>query len=97
MKLSEIININSNLSQRLKQGARFADIVDLWECLQTQCALYINSETPGVLGTGPKQGEAYVVVLLLLMLLFAVVVVFKYLNAFCLTCLCSPHFILIVC
>jgi hypothetical protein len=27
MKLSEIININANLAQRMKQGARVADII----------------------------------------------------------------------
>eukprot|EP00004_Rigifila_ramosa_P019449 TRINITY_DN4940_c0_g1_i2.p1 TRINITY_DN4940_c0_g1~~TRINITY_DN4940_c0_g1_i2.p1 ORF type:complete len:1028 (+),score=226.55 TRINITY_DN4940_c0_g1_i2:430-3084(+) len=48
MKLTEIIHVNSILSTAFEKGSNFPVVMEAWDCLQLQCALYINSEMPGL-------------------------------------------------
>ena len=48
MKLTEILHINHILKTAIDKGASAQILMEDWEFLQLQCALYINSELPGL-------------------------------------------------
>ncbi|XP_014677319.1 PREDICTED: DNA-directed RNA polymerase III subunit RPC1-like [Priapulus caudatus] len=48
MKLTEIIFLNDVIKKHRATGAKVQMIVEDWDFLQLQCALYINSETSGI-------------------------------------------------
>lgn len=48
IKLSEIIVVNDLIQKRRSSGASIAMLIEVWEFLQLQIALYINSETSGI-------------------------------------------------
>ena len=48
MKLSQIIEVNNVLRQGLEKGLAIVNLMENWDFLQIQCAMYINSELPGL-------------------------------------------------
>eukprot|EP00126_Sphaerothecum_destruens_P001958 Sdes_comp15403_c0_seq1m4284 len=48
MKMTEIIFINSVIRKHMETGANVQMIMEDWDFLQLQCAMYINSELTGV-------------------------------------------------
>ncbi len=55
IKLTEIIFLNNTIQKHKAQNARIQMIMDDWDFLQLQCALYINSELSGIpLNMQPK-------------------------------------------
>lgn len=48
MKLMQIIEMNNILRQGLEKGLAIANLMENWDFLQVQCAMYINSELPGL-------------------------------------------------
>ena len=48
MKLVQIIEINNVLRQGLERGLAVTNMMENWEFLQIQFAMYINSELPGI-------------------------------------------------
>ena len=48
IKLSEVIFVNDIINKRKSTGAHMGMIVEDWDFLQLQLALYINSETSGI-------------------------------------------------
>ncbi|XP_013774384.1 DNA-directed RNA polymerase III subunit RPC1-like [Limulus polyphemus] len=56
MKLTEIIFLNDVIQKHRASGAKMQMIMEDWDFLQLQCALYINSETSGIpLNMQPKK------------------------------------------
>ncbi|CAB4015852.1 DNA-directed RNA polymerase III subunit RPC1 [Paramuricea clavata] len=56
MKLTEIIFLNDVIRKHRSGGAKIQMIIEDWDFLQLQCALYINSETTGIpLSMQPKK------------------------------------------
>ncbi|XP_067133403.1 DNA-directed RNA polymerase III subunit RPC1 [Centruroides vittatus] len=56
MKLTEIIFLNDVIQKHRTSGAKVQMIMEAWDFLQLQCALYINSETSGIpLNMQPKK------------------------------------------
>ncbi|XP_071829023.1 DNA-directed RNA polymerase III subunit RPC1-like [Apostichopus japonicus] len=56
VKLSEIILLNDVIEKHRQGGAKMSMIMEDWDFLQLQCALYINSETSGIpLSMQPKK------------------------------------------
>jgi len=48
MKLIQIIEVNNVLRQGLEKGLAINNLMENWDFLQIQCAMYINSELPGL-------------------------------------------------
>ena len=48
MKLMQIVEVNNVLRQGVEKGLPINQLMETWDYLQLQCALYINSEIPGV-------------------------------------------------
>ena len=48
MKLIQIIEVNNVLRQGLEKGLTINNLMENWDFLQIQCAMYINSELPGL-------------------------------------------------
>jgi len=48
IKLMEIVHINNIIKTAMERGAQIQAIMEDWDFLQLQCAMYINSELPGV-------------------------------------------------
>jgi DNA-directed RNA polymerase III subunit RPC1 len=48
MKLMQIIEVNNVLRQGLEKGLAIMNFMEQWDFLQCQCAMYINSELPGL-------------------------------------------------
>eukprot|EP01135_Chromosphaera_perkinsii_P006114 Nk52_evm1s403 gene=Nk52_evmTU1s403 len=48
MKMTEIIFINSIIKKHMMQGANIQMIMEDWDFMQLQCAMYINSELTGI-------------------------------------------------
>jgi DNA-directed RNA polymerase III subunit RPC1 len=48
MKLSEIVLFCGYIRLGLQKGAPISQIMELWEYLQTQVAIYVNSDVPGL-------------------------------------------------
>lgn len=48
IKLTEIIHMNTLIEGYMKKGSAMNIVMEDWDFLQIQCALYINSETPGM-------------------------------------------------
>jgi DNA-directed RNA polymerase III subunit RPC1 len=48
MKLMQIIEVNNVLRQGLEKGLAIINFMEQWDFLQCQCAMYINSELPGL-------------------------------------------------
>ena len=48
IKLMEIVHINNIIKTAMDRGAQIQAIMEDWDFLQLQCAMYINSELPGV-------------------------------------------------
>jgi len=48
MKLIQIIEVNNVLRQGLEKGSPINNLMENWDFLQIQCAMYINSELPGL-------------------------------------------------
>ena len=48
IKLTEIVFLNQTILKHKSQNARVQMIVEDWDFLQLQCALYINSELSGI-------------------------------------------------
>uniref|UniRef100_A0AAY5E8B7 DNA-directed RNA polymerase subunit n=1 Tax=Electrophorus electricus TaxID=8005 RepID=A0AAY5E8B7_ELEEL len=56
MKLTEIIFLNDVIKKHRMSGAKTQMIIEDWDFLQLQCALYINSELSGIpLNMAPKK------------------------------------------
>ncbi|XP_038060034.1 DNA-directed RNA polymerase III subunit RPC1-like isoform X2 [Patiria miniata] len=56
VKLTEIIFLNDVIRKHQQAGAKMSMIMEDWDFLQLQCALYINSETSGIpLNMQPKK------------------------------------------
>ena len=51
-KLCDIIHINTLIKQGLKKGLPVQTILEQWDFLQVQIAMYINSDVPGLLPMG---------------------------------------------
>ena len=51
-KIGDICDVNNKLKRALENGDRIASLVDKWDVLQTQVAMLINSEGPGVMPQG---------------------------------------------
>lgn len=48
MKLMQIVEVNNILRTGLERGLPVASLAENWDFLQVQCAVYINSDLPGV-------------------------------------------------
>jgi len=48
IKLTEIVFLNHTILKHKVQNARIQMIIEDWDFLQLQCALYINSELSGI-------------------------------------------------
>ena len=48
MKLIQIVEVNNNLRQSIEKGLAMTGMMEHWDFLQMQCAMYINSEAPGL-------------------------------------------------
>ncbi|KCV73369.1 DNA-directed RNA polymerase III subunit RPC1 [Fonticula alba] len=48
IKLMEIIHVNNVIRQSIEKGAQPQVLIENWDMLQIYCAMYINSELPGV-------------------------------------------------
>ena len=48
MKLAEIIHVNSMLKKTMEKGGLMSLVMEDWDFLQLQCAMYINSDVPGL-------------------------------------------------
>lgn len=48
VKLMQIVEVNNILRQGLERGLPISNIAENWDFLQVQCAVYINSDLPGV-------------------------------------------------
>ncbi|KAF5838068.1 hypothetical protein DUNSADRAFT_3438 [Dunaliella salina] len=48
MKLMQIVEVNGVLRQGLEKGLPITNLMENWDFLQTQCAMLINSDMPGV-------------------------------------------------
>ena len=60
-KLGDIISANVHLREALKKGAPVSSIVEHWDYLSLQIAMYINSDVPGLAkGEGGKQIRGFV-------------------------------------
>ncbi|CEL93161.1 unnamed protein product [Vitrella brassicaformis CCMP3155] len=57
IKIAEIVQTNSVLSQALEKGNHVRMILENWEFLQLQIALFINSEMPGIPQYIQQQGR----------------------------------------
>lgn len=56
IKLAEIVFLNQTILKHKSQNARVQMIIEDWDFLQLQCALYINSELSGIpLSMQPKK------------------------------------------
>ena len=56
IKLTEIVFLNHTIQKHKAQNARIQMIIEDWDFLQLQCALYINSELSGIpLSMQPKK------------------------------------------
>lgn len=56
VKLTEIIFLNDVIQKHRTSGAKMQMIMEDWDFLQLQCALYVNSETSGIpLNMQPKK------------------------------------------
>ncbi|KAF0416431.1 beta and beta-prime subunits of DNA dependent RNA-polymerase [Gigaspora margarita] len=59
VKLSEIVQTNTNIAAALSKGITISQLVEQWDYLQLTVAMYINSEMPGLgnmAGTKPSRG-----------------------------------------
>lgn len=62
MKLTEIVFLNDVIIKHRSSGAKVQMIMEDWEFLQLQCALYINSELSGIpLNMQPKKATRGIV------------------------------------
>ena len=52
VKLCDIIHINTLIKEGLKKGLPVMTILEQWDFLQVQVAMYINSDVPGLLPMG---------------------------------------------
>ncbi|KAL4425069.1 hypothetical protein ABPG77_010383 [Micractinium sp. CCAP 211/92] len=48
MKLMQIVEVNNILRQGLEKGLPIVNLMENWDFLQIQCAMYINSDLPGL-------------------------------------------------
>ena len=48
MKLMTLIDVNNIVGRALSDGAHVASLLEHWDFLQVQAAMYINSELPGL-------------------------------------------------
>ncbi|QDZ25695.1 DNA-directed RNA polymerase [Chloropicon primus] len=48
MKLIQIVEVNNSLRQSIEKGLALTGLMEHWDFLQMQCAMYINSEAPGL-------------------------------------------------
>jgi len=48
VKLMQIVEVNNILRHGLERGLPISNIAENWDFLQVQCAVYINSDLPGV-------------------------------------------------
>nr|WCZ58691.1 DNA-directed RNA polymerase III subunit RPC1 [Seculamonas ecuadoriensis] len=48
VKLAEIVHINNIIKMNSAKGVPLENIMEDWEFLQIQCAMFINSEAPGI-------------------------------------------------
>jgi hypothetical protein len=48
IKLMDIVYINALLQQAMERGVQTQTVMEYWDFLQLQCAMYVNSELPGV-------------------------------------------------
>ena len=48
VKLMQIVEVNNILRHGLERGLPIANVAENWDFLQVQCAVYINSDLPGV-------------------------------------------------
>ena len=48
IKLTEIVFLNQTILKHKAQNARISMIIEDWDFLQLNCALYINSELSGI-------------------------------------------------
>ncbi len=48
MGIGKILNINNALESEIEKGGNITQIMEKWDALQINVALYINSETPGI-------------------------------------------------
>jgi DNA-directed RNA polymerase III subunit RPC1 len=55
-KLAEIVHMSSLLKAALQKGQPLATIMEQWEFMQLQVAMYINSDIPGL--QQPGSGKA---------------------------------------
>jgi len=51
IKLSEIIHINNIIRNALEKGAPISTVMEDWDFLQIQVAMYVNSQVPGLPST----------------------------------------------
>ena len=48
VKLMQIVEVNNILRQGLERGLPISNVAENWDFLQVQCAVYINSDLPGI-------------------------------------------------
>lgn len=48
MKLAQIVEVNNVVRQGVEKGLAISNLMENWDFLQMQCAMYINSEMPGL-------------------------------------------------
>lgn len=48
MKLVQIVEVNNMLKQGVEKGLPISNLMDNWDSLQRECAMYINSDLPGL-------------------------------------------------
>nr|XP_019049688.1 DNA-directed RNA polymerase III subunit RPC1 [Kwoniella bestiolae CBS 10118]OCF28618.1 DNA-directed RNA polymerase III subunit RPC1 [Kwoniella bestiolae CBS 10118] len=59
-KLSEIVNLNNNLSLMMDKGQGIESIMTNWEAMGQSIALYINSQAPGMQAMAAKPIRGFV-------------------------------------
>lgn len=58
VKLSEIVYTNAIIEDALAKGSPVSMMIEDWDFLQLQCAMYVNSDLPGITLPAPASGGA---------------------------------------
>jgi len=57
MKLMQIMEVNNVIRKGLEEGLTISNLMENWDFLQVQCAMYINSDLPGLPPTYQVSGK----------------------------------------
>jgi DNA-directed RNA polymerase III subunit RPC1 len=57
MKLMQILEVNNVIKKGLEDGLGICNLMENWDFLQVQCAMYINDDLPGLPPTHQTTGK----------------------------------------